>query len=193
MVKLFRLLLGLVLLAGLVWLLGWLAFIVGAWFLSLPPETMTPVAALLGVILVPIITFFTSRALERRRGLENAIRESKTKLYDSMIAGLLGMMNLGNGKPKTDREMMSFFAETTPQLITYGSRGVIRAWNDFRKVSREKPGDAVALMLSFEGMLKAMRSDLGHSVRGHAQGELLAIFVNDIGDVLKKKAGKDAQ
>lgn len=74
----------------------------------------------------------------------------------------------------------------TPELITYGSRGVIRAWNEFRKVSRLQTDNSTAVMLAFEGLLKAMRQDLGHTVITHQKGELLGIFVNDVENLFSK-------
>jgi hypothetical protein len=85
-----------------------------------------------------------------------------------------------------EADMLAFFADITPQLITYGSRGVIRAWNNFRRVSRNNP-DTKTIMFAFEDLLKAMRSDLGHVVITQPQGELLAIFITDIDDILKPK------
>ena len=172
----------------LVWWFG--ASLLG-WFLRLPPTTITAVAGVSGLVSVPIVTYFTTRSLERRRSMENAIREQKTQLYDKLTRGLMRMLNLKKSEPKMQPdEMMEFLAEMTPPLISYGSRGVIRQWNGFRKVSREQLDSPLAIMFAFEDLLKAMRQDLGHRVFGHQRGELLGIFINDIDEFKKSEFQK---
>ena len=188
MAKAIKALLGLLVLVGIAYVAWWLGSAMLKAFLGLNPTTMTAIAGLTGLLLVPIVTYFTTRSLERRRSLENAVREHKTKLYDELIRGLMRMLNLQKLK-ETMRpdEMQEFFASITPPLISYGSRGVIRNWNTFRKISRENIGDTSAIMLGFEGLLKAMRQDLGHNSFSHQPGELLGIFINDVDEILKKK------
>lgn len=157
------------------------AWLVANWFSGLRPETQTPVAALTGVVLAPLIAFGTSRYLERRRLLETSIRDRKTALYDEMIKGLMSMLSLGGSTKKIKNnpvELMRFFADITPRLITYGSRDVIRAWNRFRVGAAGS--NPIEVMVKFENVLTAMRKDLGHGTVMQPKGELLGLFINDL-------------
>lgn len=188
MKKIISVVLGLALLVSIGFVAWWFLSLLFNWFMTLEPESMTPVAALVGVVSVPVITYFTSRALERRRSRETAIREKKNELYDSMTRSLMRMLDLQKTGGMMDTEILEFFADITPRLITYGSRGVIKSWGEFRKISTA--GDSRNTVLSFEGLLKSMRRDLGHSVWTQPQGELLSLFVNDVEELLKPKSGK---
>jgi hypothetical protein len=161
---------------------------VGAWFFSLEQATMTASASLVAVLLVPVITYFTAKSLEQRKSRENAIRERKTAFYDKLITDLVGMLPLGvSKKAMSAAEMQDVFGRIPAPLLTFGSRGVIRAWNEFRKVSREQGDDSKAIIVAFEGLLKAMRKDLGHPVWSHQNGELIGVFVNDPETVFARK------
>ena len=170
--------------------LGALVWQVADWFLSLPGSTMTAIASVVGVLSVPVITYFTTRSLEQRRSRENAMRARKTEFYDGMIRDLMSMFGFGGEAKKTQEEMAIIFGNVMAPLLTFGSRGVILAWNKFRTYSSDNQGDTRGIMLAFEGLIKAMRKDLGHGVLTHQNGELLGVFVNDVADYFKPKKGK---
>jgi hypothetical protein len=183
-----QILLGILFLIALAGALVWGLFAVVSWFLALPASTQTPAAALIGVVSVPVITYFTSRSLERKRSRENAIREKKTEIYDGMIRGMMRMLNLSKAESKmSESEMVKLFSEAVPDLLAYGSRKVILAWNNFRRVSAVSGGDVNAAGHAFEDLLKAMRNDLGHPTAMMSRGELLRMFINDYDESVSKK------
>ncbi|WIB64362.1 hypothetical protein [Curtobacterium sp. MCBD17_040] len=165
--------------------LGWHIW---AWFLGLPSKTMTAIAALVGVVSVPIITYFTTRRLEKQRAREEAVRKQKTDFYDKTISGLIGMFNLGRPNEPADQAKMSeLFVALPAPMLTFASRGVIRSWNDLKGSASRDSNDTKAMILAFEGLLKAMRKDLGHPTWSHQPGELVSVFVNDADTFFKKQ------
>jgi hypothetical protein len=160
--------------------IGWLGV---SWFLGLAPTTQTPVAALTGVVLAPLIAFVTSRVLERRRSLDASLRDKKTQLYDEMVKGLMSILDLGGAARKVGKnntgEILKFFVNMTPRMITYASPRVIKAWNGVR-LGAARGASGFQTLANFEDMLKAMRADLGHRTWLQPRGELLSLWVNDV-------------
>jgi hypothetical protein len=158
------------------------AILFGRWFFALPSETVTATSALVGVILVPVITYFTQRNLERRRSREEAVQEKKTQFYDETINDLMRLFNIDKSKsPITQDEIVAMFAKVPGPLLTFGARGVIVAWNNLR--AEAVLGDTLRTATAMEGLFKAMRKDLGHPVWMHQRFELIGVFVNDAKDL----------
>jgi len=171
-------------------LICWVLFLIGPWFIALPSDHMAAVVGIAGVLLVPVITYFTSRSLERRKSLEDGIRARKTELYDDLMKGLMRMLNLQKSSAMSETEMLEFFATITPGLITYGSNEVLSAWNKFRRISAVPGVTPKEVLVSFESLLTAMRKDLGHTTIFVQRGHLLGAFVTDIEKVFPELGKK---
>jgi hypothetical protein len=162
----------------------------GRWFFSLPAQTITASSALVGVILVPVITYFTQRNLEKHRSRQEAVRELKTKFYDDTMRDLMRMFNIDKTKrPITPEQLAAIFAKWPAPMLTFASRGVILAWNNMRRVAAEN--DTLKTADAMENLFKAMRKDLGHSVFPHTRFEFIGVFVNDV-ETLEKPATPDS-
>lgn len=182
-----------------IWL-GIAAFLIGAWLLltsiaqwlgTLPGDTRTAVIGLTGIVLVPFITFFTTRSQERRRARDDAIREKRTDFYDKTIRGMIRIFNIDKTqKPSTPDDMAKLIASITPEFVLYASRGVVLAWNRFREAGAQTPPNEAALLAAFEDLLREMRKDLGHEVPTRPNFELLKMFVTDIDSFTKRSGGR---
>jgi hypothetical protein len=161
--------------------IGWL---VVSWFFALPDGAKTPVAGFTGVLLVPVITYFTTRSLQRRSARESAMRDQKNRFYDEFIRGFMDYLNSKVNDQKKEVKIQKLFADTAPRLLTYGSRGVILAWNKFRFTAASEPNES---LFRFEDLLKEMRKDLGHSTFTTQKGDLLGVWINDIGAHMSKQ------
>lgn len=169
------------------WGVGWLLLGAFHWFEGLPKDTRSITGTIFAAVSVPVITFGTSMYLQGRRVRHEAVREQKTEFYETTIKDLVGMMNLGKpGVPTAADKVLKIYASIPAPLITFGSRGVIRAWNNYRQVAKDHPGDNVRLLLAFEKLFKEMRKDLKHPTWMHRPGELVGTFVTDAKDIFGK-------
>ncbi|WP_104193874.1 hypothetical protein [Cryobacterium sp. M25] len=154
-------------------------------FVSLPVSLKAPLAGAVALLLVPVVTYFTTHALDLGRSRESAIRIQKNQIYDDLMAGMLDMLGMGpTGTKYTPEQIQVLFADATPRLMTYGSRSVILAWNAFRQETAKAGRSNQSILFAFEDLLMALRSDLGHAGRRHQRGEILGMFVTDIASLL---------
>ena len=114
---------GLVLLAGtaaLLWLLGRSLL---QWFDHQNPSTRTAIIGAVALVLVPIVTYFTNRAIDQRRSVDQALRLHKLELYEGIFTMLMSQFEPqipGKAKPSED-EVKRFISDTKPALLTWGS------------------------------------------------------------------------
>lgn len=170
---------GLVVLAGLCvglalaakWGLGWL-------FDGVDPTISAAIVAAAATTIVSVASVALGRYFERQRQIEVEIRERKIPMYKEMVEGLLGGI-LSTTKDGDTSALEALFKSLTPQLVTWASDDVIRAWTRFKRQSSED-ADPIDVMFGFEEVLKAVRVDLGHKSGDLAKGDLLGLFVNDI-------------
>ncbi len=186
MKKNWNILLGFVLLGLMAYLIYIFGQVLLTAFAGLTPTLQTAVASMITLILVAGIGFFTNKAIEQRKSIELAIRPRKVELYEDFVGFFLKV--LGNGKvyPKpSEKEIMKFYADSNPLLLSFASNKVIEKWGKLRLKMADDEG--VNNMFQLEELLIEIRKDLGHSNRGLNKGDVLRLMVNDIDDYLDKK------
>ena len=79
----------------------------------------------------------------------------------------------GDVKSLQQRQIISAFEEFTATVVIYGGPEVVLAFGKWRQ-NADNPQAAVRLI---DGILRAIRSDLGESNEGIAEQELFGLFV----------------
>jgi hypothetical protein len=141
-------------------------------------------------VTVATVSVVGGRILERRAGREHALHEKKSAIYEDFIKGVFDIFDLGVPSERTEDEtltdMKEFFARITPHLIAWASDDVVVAWSRYRRSAAVADADQMANLFAFEGVLRAVRRDVGHQGRKVQTGDLLGLFVNDVDKFIPK-------
>jgi len=154
------------------------------WFTGLEKDQALAFVALGGLVLTPLISFATTRAIEAKKLTGQAALDHKIDLYEGFVDFFVEMMGLGGDAVLEEAEVVRRMAEMTPAMLIYASNDFLKQWREFKKLSNQGV-EGAALVFQMENVLKALRKDLGHSSLMSTKGDILAIFVNDIEDVVK--------
>jgi len=125
----------------------------------------------------------------RQREIEHALYEKKQPVYEKLLKFLFDMMHsTRKGTAISEEEMLEFIIGFSKELILWGSDDVVRAYIDFKKAAASGEDDPKALLLSFENLLRAIRSDFGHKNKDLAPGDLLSFIITDSDEILQTNA-----
>jgi hypothetical protein len=154
------------------------------WFTGLGKDQALALVALGGLVLTPLISFATTRAIETKKLTGQAALDHKIALYEGFVEFFVEMMGLSGGPGLNEDKIKERMAAMTPAMLIYASNDFLKQWREFKKVSNNGV-EGAALVFQMENVLKALRKDLGHSSFLSTKGDILAIFVNDIEDIVK--------
>jgi hypothetical protein len=131
-------------------------------------------------VFVAVITLVLGKLLEQHLKIRDEIRAKKVPIYEGHIQVFFEILfsPLTTGKPAEPKEMASGFASVSEKLVTWGSVGVIKAWNDFRATAPDAQ-DPYRHLEKLEVVFRAIREDLGNDVKHLENGDLLRMFIND--------------
>lgn len=161
-------------------LLGSVSWLIWKAFASLSSQVAATV--IVGIITASASVFVVikSKQAEHRRDIENDLRKQKAPIYEEFSSFLFKILaSAKTGEAVTEDEMFQFLVDFNRKLIVWGADNVIKEWSNFKRVS-ETDNPPVMNLLVIEKILYAIRADMGHKNKGMGQGDLLAIFINDI-------------
>ena len=128
------------------------------------------------------IAAFNARRARERVAVE-ANRAKKAEAYHAFMGILVNVMkSVKSGEAPKEQELTQIFTNFAAAAMIYGGPDVVRAFHKWRAAA-DDPKAALRLM---DGMLRAMRADLGESNRGIAEYGLIGLFVVGGPAALKK-------
>ncbi len=137
--------------------------------------------------LVTVSGYFISRYFERKKLIEQQIREQKLPVYEEFISFIFEIiMNVKEGTETDQKEMQTFMMNFTKKSIVWMSNDSLKSYSTWKKRSSEfsagekNYADTMKQMVLLEDMFFEFRKDIGHSNRGLKRGDLLALFINDL-------------
>jgi len=154
-------------------------------------------------VMVSAFAIFLGRYFERRRDLEAAAREKRIPLYEDFIEFWFRQLyadRLGE-QPASKQELMKVMVDFTRVATVWASDEVILKWKEVRmrfailealrealqEAGAEPEGTAaVEPLFVFEEFLMSIRRDTGYPKTKLAKGDLLGMFIDDIGTYLSK-------
>lgn len=181
---------------------GFISIAIGAYFCykliiylitylqSLSPNPNIIVAIIAGI--VTMSGYVVARYFERKKIIEQQIREQKLPVYEEFISFIFHVIkNVKEGKETDQAEMTEFMMNFNKKSIVWLSDSSLKAYTKWRKSSSDfadgsdKSTEAtMRQMLVLEELFLEFRKDIGHSNKNLKPGDLLSLFVNDVDQYL---------
>ncbi|MFG1812092.1 hypothetical protein [Streptomyces sp. NPDC049040] len=139
----------------------------------------------MSTIIVAVATLVVRRYVERRKAIQDEIRAGKIPVYSRLVGGLMATILNGNSENNAD-DIVTLLREVTPDLVTWASDDVLVAWARFKR-EVQSATQSVDAVFEFEKLLLAIRRDYGHSGSKMTEGQLLALFINDVDEQLARR------
>lgn len=169
-----------------VFVYGFYAWMREVWeiFSSVDPKLGAGMIAASATVIVSVITVVFSKRQEHKIDVQNQLRERKVPVYERIIEFIFLITfadKLGKKQP-SEKEMIKFFANTTKDLVIWGSKDIVKAFGDFRDGLTKLPNnqDPAFILAVVEDLLFAIRKDLGHQHIGTKRGDILRLYINDL-------------
>ena len=148
---------------------------------------ITGTVSIAGVVLSSII----AKILEYRQNTKRYLYEKREEPYSDFIEMVYKIQQKSKNNEKySDDEMTSDITRFSKKLTLWGSRRVIQKWLKFRETSQAVAGSSSSNpsenLFILEDIIFEIRKDMGQGKGGLKRGDLLAFFINDIRNYVKK-------
>ncbi len=151
------------------------------WVASLKKEQAVAAVGIFGLVITPLVSYVTTRAIENRKLSGQAALDHKIGVYEQFVQIIISAVGLGDAEKISEDQIQARLSELAPSMMIYASNQVLKEWRTFRNISGDT-NDGRASLFQMESVIRAMRKDLGHGSLTSMKGDILAVFVNDIED-----------
>ena len=136
--------------------------------------------SILGVVLSSIV----AKSLDYKRARREYLTQKREQPYGEYIDMIYRIQQSSKpGKSYPQEEMIEDLLRFSKQITLWGSPRVVSNWVKFREIAM-KGDKGIENLLLTEQLMNDMRKDLG--LPRVKKGNLLAFFVNDIKEAMKK-------
>jgi hypothetical protein len=134
---------------------------------DIDPNVLAGLIGAGALLLASVISIILQKNREQRINIQLEHRNKFGPIYEEFIDNVLNRLlladNLGK-EPLSHDELVAIMAEFTKNIIVWGSNDVIKAYKEFRKIGNiNDQGDKYKMIEAIEGLILAMRKDVGHS------------------------------
>ena len=190
-----NLIMGLGIVFGFIYLIFKFLLFFSMWMVEFAESVLTKLGKLDVVIIVALITssvsvvsvLFTSvisKLIDYRNSRREYLAKKREEPYGEFVEMIYKVQqNVKKEDSYTQQEMIEDLSKFSRKITLWGSRRVVKKWVKFRE-NGANPDAGKDNLLLMEEIMNEMRKDLG--LKRVGKGDLLAFFVNDVREVLKK-------
>ncbi len=168
--------------------LGFVAWVTWKAFVLISSQVAATVIVGIITASASVVAVIKAKQAEHRRDIENELRKQKAPIYEEFSSFLFKiLMSAKTDEPVSEKEMLEFIVNFNRRLIVWGADSVIKEWSIFKSLHEGSNSQPAMTLVAIERILYAIRADMGHKNKGLGQGDLLAIFINDVHSYLKSQ------
>ncbi len=136
---------------------------------------------------VTITGYFITRYLERKKIIEQQIREQKIPVYEEFIEFFFKLFRDSKEKTEIDtNELNDFMWRMNKKSILWLSDKTFKSYVTWKNTSvkfadsvNKSEAENVKMLQLFEQLLLDFREDIGHDNKNIQKGDLLSLFITD--------------
>jgi hypothetical protein len=155
---------------------------------SASPQLASSIVSAGGIVLVAVLSSHLSKRAEQRREIDQEQRAKKAQVYEEFLDYWFAVIRgVRRRLPEDERKEMDniYYGSVPQQMVAWASEEVLREYA--AHAAPLAPEDKDVAILDFEGVLFAIRKDLGYNNEGLQRGDLMRLFLTGVDEYLEQE------